>query len=150
MSRMRRTRRWMRLGPWTALLLGTGCGGGGDKAPTGPGGEDTAQLELVSIGKVGLPADVQPEDCNLTRIYGGQLQVTDDGSWVLRLQVHDDIDGDWLYGDQGEVEEDGANLWFHSGYSGSSYAADVNGSEIRIMYDWCYDGVPDIQLVLDR
>ena len=98
---------------------------------------------------MGLPADVALEDCSLTRFYSGRLQVTDDGSWQISLQVHD-FSGDWGYLDQGEVEEDGGALWFDSEVSGSSYQGAVNGSEVQIMYDWYYNGVPDVQLVFDR
>lgn len=150
MSWSERIRRLSTLAPWTALLMAIGCGGGGDKSPTAPGADGVVQFELSSVGKIALPADVQAEDCTPTRIYGGQLQLTDDGSWQLRLQVHDGIDGDWLYGDDGEVEDDGPNLWFQSTYSGSTYPADADGSTIKIMYDWCYNGVPDMQLVFDR
>jgi hypothetical protein len=148
MSWRERMRRLSTLVPWTALLMAIGCGG--DKSPAGPGADGPARYELASVGRIGLPADVQPEDCTLTRIYGGQLQLTDDGDWQLRLQVHDGIDGDWQYGDEGEVDADGAQLWLQSVYSGSTYTGQLDGSAIRIMYDWCYDGVPDLQLVFDR
>jgi hypothetical protein len=153
MSSRGRIRRWTLLGPVLSLLLGTGCGGGGDKSPTGPGGGGdggTARFELMSIGKVGLPADLNVEDCTLTRFYGGQMVVTDDGSWELRLRVHDGNYGDWQSLDSGEVEDDGNNLWFVSDYSGARNPVEVDGPEIRMMYDWCFNGVPDIQLVLDR
>jgi hypothetical protein len=150
MSRIESIRRFALLVPCAALLLGTGCGGGGDKGPTGPGGGETARFALMSVGKAGLPADVKVEDCTLTRFYGGEMVVTDDGGWELRLQVHDGNYGDWTSGDKGEIEDDGYNLWFVSDYSGSSYPADVEGTEIKMMYDWCYNEVPDIQLVLDR
>lgn len=153
MSWSERIRRLSTLVPWTALLMAVGCGGG-DKGPTGPGGGGdnggTAQFELTSVGHAGLPADVEVEDCTLTRFYGGQMVVTDDGSWELRLQVHDGNYGDWTSGDEGEIEDDGHNLWFVSNYTGASYPADVEGANIKMMYDWCYNGVPDIQLVLDR
>jgi hypothetical protein len=145
-----RMRRLPTLAASTALLLGTACGGG-DKRPTGPGGEQGPDsFELVSLGRVGLPADVALEDCTLTRFYGGRLDVTEDGSWRIALQVHDDNYGDWGYLDEGEIEEDGAAVWFDSGVSGASYQGAVDGSEVRIMYDWCYNGVPDVQLVFDR
>jgi hypothetical protein len=149
MSWRERMRRLSTLVPWTALLMAIGCGGG-DKSPAGPGADGPARYQLASVGRISLPADVQPEDCRLTRIYGGQLQLTDDGDWQLRLQVHDGFDGDWQYGDQGEVDTDGAQLWLQSVYSGSTYTGQLDGSTIRIMYDWCYDGVPDLQLVFDR
>ena len=37
-----------------------------------------------------------------------------------------------------------------SDVSGSTYQGTLDGSEATIMYDWCYDGVPDVQLVFDR
>jgi hypothetical protein len=145
-----RIRRLVTLAPWTALLLAIGCGGG-DKGPSGPGGgQGPVSSELVSLGRMGLPADAQLEDCTLTRFYGGGLEVTDDGSWQITLQVHDNNYGDWGYADEGEIEEDGTTVWFVSDVSGSSYQGEVDGSEVRIMYDWCYNGVPDVQLVFDR
>jgi hypothetical protein len=132
-----------------ALLLATACGGG-DKGPTGPGGGGTADFDLVALGRVGLPADTQLEDCTATRFYGGGLRLHEDGTWQIALQVHDDIDGDWGYLDEGQIEQDGPTVWFDSQISGTSYQGTVDGSEIRIMYDWCYNGVPDVQLVFDR
>lgn len=149
MPRSGRIRRLSRLVPWPTVLLAAACGGG-DKGPTGPGGgEAPLSYELVSLGRMGLPADVALEDCSLTRFYGGGLQVTDDGSWQISLQVHD-FSGDWGYLDEGEVEDDGGTLWFASDVSGASYQGTADGSEVTIMYDWCYDGVPDVQLVFDR
>jgi hypothetical protein len=150
MRRSERIRRLSRLVPWATLLLAAACGGG-DKGPTGPGGGmEAIDYDLVALGRAGLPADAQLEDCTLTRFYNGGLQVTDDGSWEIRLQVHDDIDGDWGYADEGEVEEDGGAFWFVSDVSGSIYQGTLDNSEATIMYDWCYDGVPDVQLVFDR
>jgi hypothetical protein len=138
----------MRLVPWPTLLLAAACGG--DKSPTGPdGGMVPVTYDLVSLGRVGLPADAQLEDCTLTRFYSGGLQLTDDWSWQISLQVHD-VDGDWGYLDEGEVEEAGEALRFVSNVSGSSYQGTVDGTEVSIMYDWCYNGVPDVQLVFDR
>ena len=149
MRRSERIRRLSRLVPWATLLLAAACGGG-DKG-TGPDtGMEQVTYDLVALGRMGLPADAQLEDCSLTRFYTGGLRVTDDGSWEVRLQVHDDIDGDWGYADQGEVEEDGGAYWFVSDISGSVYQGTLDRAEATIMYDWCYDGVPDVQLVFDR
>ena len=94
MQRNERIRRLMRLVPWPTLLLAAACGG--DKGPTGPGGGDMEQItyDLVSLGRAGLPADAQLEDCLLTRFYSGALKVTDDGSWQDHPPVHDER-GDW-------------------------------------------------------
>ena len=149
MSWNERIRRLCTLVPWTALLLASACGGG-DKSPTGPGGSGTTQLDLVALGRVGLPADTQLEDCTPTRFYGGHITIDPNaGSWQIRLSVHDDT-GDWGYEDDGQMEADGDTVWFDSAVSGSSYAGTVGGGEVTIMYDWCYNGVPDVQLVFDR
>ena len=141
--------------PLLAVLLAGACGG--DKSPTGPtgggngggnGGGDSKQLELVSLGLAGLPADAQLEDCSLTRFYSGALQLnTKTGSWQIKLQAHDDQYGDFGYEDDGQMETDGNTLRFDSDVSGSTYQATAGGGEIKIMYDWCYNGVPDVQLV---
>jgi hypothetical protein len=150
MSWSERVRRLSTLSPWTALLMAAiGCGGG-DKSPTGPGGGDVAEFELVALGRVGLPADTQLEDCAATRFFGGAIRLDPaTGQWQLKLQVHDDS-GDWGYRDEGQAEADGETVWFDSEISGSSYAGTANGSEMTIMYDWCYNGVADVQLVFAR
>ena len=133
----------------SALLLATACGGG-DKNPTGPGGGGAAEYDLVALGRAGLPADAELEDCTLTRFYGGGLRVDANGAWQITLQVHDDNYGDWGYRDEGQIEQDGATVWFDSEISGTSHQGTVDGPEIRIMYDWCENGVADVQLVFDR
>jgi len=60
--------------------------------------------------------------------------------------VHDDS-GDWGYRDEGQIEQDGTTLWFDSQISEISYQGEVDGTEVRILYDWCANGVPDVQLV---
>jgi hypothetical protein len=150
---------WMRIkrglsilaGGSAALLLATACGGG-DKNPTGPGngGGGAAQYQLVALGRAGLPADAELEDCILTRFYSGGLAINQDGSWQIKLKINDGNYGDWAYADNGQIEEDGETVWFDSDITGSSFEGTVDGAEIRIMYDWCENGVPDVQLVFDR
>jgi hypothetical protein len=150
MSWHERMRRLTTLAPWTALLLAIGCGGGGDKNPTGPGG-GSAELKLASIGRIMLPADAQLEDCALTRFYGGRIELDQQsGHWLIHLDVHDANYGDWGYGDEGQLEVDGTTTWFDSQISGVSYQGTMTGSQVTIMYDWCFNGVPDMQLVFDR
>jgi hypothetical protein len=155
-------RRLTTLSPWTTLLIAAvGCGGG-DKSPTGPtgpggGGEDpggptAVEFELVRLGLAGLPADTQLEDCTPTRFYGGTIAIEPKtGEWQIDLQVHDD-DGDWPYRDYGGSVGDDTEVLFDSQVSGVSYEGTVNadGTEIKIMYDWCFNGVPDVQLVFVR
>jgi hypothetical protein len=144
-------RRLSKLSPWTALLMAAlGCGGGG-KSPTGPGSGDAAEFELVALGRAGLPTDAQVEDCTLTRFYGGRITIDQQtGTWQITLQVHDDNYGDWGYRDEGQAEVDGETVWFDSQISGTSHQGTVNGTEVKIMYDWCENGVADVQLVFDR
>ena len=81
------------------------------------GGGDSHQLDLVSLGFAGLPADAQLEDCSLTRFYSGVLQLdTRTGSWKITLQAHDDQYGDFGYEDDGRMETDEASntVWFDS------------------------------------
>jgi hypothetical protein len=150
--------RLTRLSPWTTLLIvAAGCGGG-DKSPTGPGGEDPGddptaiEFDLASLGFAGLPADAQLEDCEMVRFYSGTILIEPEtGEWQIDLRVHDNS-GDWDFRDHGESEGDGNTVLFESGYSGAIYQGTVNGdaSVIKIMYDWCFDGVPDVQLVFGR
>jgi hypothetical protein len=37
-----------------------------------------------------------------------------------------------------------------AGSSGSSIQFSGDGPEVTIIYDWCYNGVPDVQLVFDK
>jgi hypothetical protein len=135
-----------------ALLTAACGGGGGDNNPTDPGnqnGGDAVNFDLVALGFAGLPADTQIEDCKETRFFGGTLHLDATGKWQMKLKVHDDT-GDWGSIDSGQFEQDGSTMQFTSQYSGASYQGSFNGTELKIMYDWCFNGVPDVQLVFDK
>jgi hypothetical protein len=150
MQLMQMKRASLRLLVGSVLLLATGCGGG-DKGPTGPGGGGIdGEYELMSLGHVELPADLQIEDCILTRFYDGGLRLYEDGTWQQALEFYDDNYGDATARDQGEYEQEGSTVWLTSEYSGATHEATLDGTEVKIMYDWCYNGVPDVQLVFDR
>ena len=158
MSWTERMRRLSKLSPWTALLVSLfGCGGGdksptGPTGPTGPGPQDAVEFKLVALGRMGLPADAEVEDCKLTRFYSGKIDINPhSGEWQFTLQVHDDT-GNWGYQDYGQSEGNGTEVLFDSDYSGVTYQGTVNGNgtEVTMMYDWCANGVPDVQLVFDR
>jgi len=153
MLRMERKRGVSMLAVASAVLLATGCGGGGDKSPTGPGGGGngvTGEYELVALGRAGLPTDVEVEDCIVTRFFEGGLKLNDDGTWKLGLHIYDDNYGDSGYLDEGEYEQDGSTLWLWSVYYEATFQGTVDGGEVSIMYDWCENGVPDVQFVFDR
>jgi hypothetical protein len=65
--------------------------------------------------------------------------------------VHDDT-GDWGFRDWGQSQGNGTEVLFGSDYSGITYQGTVNGNgtEVTMLYDWCSNGVPDVQLVFDR
>lgn len=155
-EKMGRLRAWY---PWTAMLIAAvGCGGD-DKSPTGPGNQgqgdnpNAIEFQLVALGRVGLPTDAQLENCGVTRFYGGKINIDPNtGEWDIHLRVHDDQSGDWGYLDTGRSVGDDETVLFESDVSGVTYNGTVNGdgTEVTIMYDWCFDGVPDVQLVFDR
>jgi hypothetical protein len=155
MKQSKTLRGLLRLVP-AALLLGAACGGG-DKSPTGPdtnggGGQNTIDFQLASLGLAGLPADVKVEDCALTRFYSGKIDIDPaTGEWQLSMQVHD-YTGDWTYKDWGQSEGGTTDVTFDSDVDAVSYQGTVNGdgTEVKIMYDWCANGVSDVQLVFDR
>jgi hypothetical protein len=137
----------------SAVLLATACGGGDNKGPTGPGGGDngvTGEYELVTVGRSALPTDVQIEDCIPTRFFEGQLKLLDDGTWKLGLHLYDDNYGDSGYLDEGEWEQDGSTVQLYSVYYRATFEGRLTGNEVSIMYDWCENGVPDLQFVFDR
>ena len=103
---------------------------------------------MVAIGNAGLPAQAEVEDCRLTRFDGGKLELREDGAFRITLQVND-VSGDWGYRDEGEFQSNGATGWFRSNITGTTYQASYDGTALRIDYDWCENGVPDVQLVFE-
>ena len=156
-EKMGRLRAWYL---WTTMLMAAiGCGGGGDKSPTGPADPGPAdnpnaiEFQLVALGRIGVPSDAQLEDCGVVHFYGGRIEIDpNSGEWQIHLKVHDDESGDWFYLDTGRSVGDDATVLFESDESGVTYNGTVNqdGTEVTIQYDWCFDGVPDVQLVFDR
>lgn len=149
---LRMQRKWGRslLAAASAVLLATACGGG-DKN-TGPAGGNgvEGEYDMVALGRAGLPTDAQVEDCIVTRFYEGGLKLNDDGTWKIRLHVYDDNYGDSGYEDEGEYERDGSTVWLSSVYYQTTLQGRVDGGEVSIMYDWCENGVPDLQFVFER
>jgi hypothetical protein len=132
-----------------SALVVAACGGG-DKNPTGPGtgGGNVDTWKMVAIGNAGLPAEAEVEDCRLTRFNSGKLELRDDGSFRISFQVTD-VSGDWGYHDEGEYQKNGDNGLFQSQITGTTYQAFYDGTYLHIEYDWCENGVPDVQLVFE-
>jgi hypothetical protein len=129
-----------------ALVLAA-CGGG-DKNVGPDNGADVDTWEMVALGNAGLPADAEVEDCRLTRFDQGKLELREDGSWRITLRVND-VSGDLGYHDEGEYQSNGDTGWFRSQITGTTYQAAYDGTDLRIDYDWCENGVPDVQLVFE-
>ena len=137
MSWSKRMRRLTTVLPWTTLMIAAvGCGGG-DKSPTGPGdpgqgdNPNAIEFQLVALGRMGLPADAQLEDCGVVRFYSGRIDIDpNSGEWQIHLKVHDQS-GDWGYLDTGRSVGDDATVLFESDVSGVTY----NGTVYKIYPD---------------
>ena len=149
MARNGRIRRLVTLAPWTALLLAIGCGDG-SKSPAGPEGDGTATYDLVALGRMGLPADVQVEDCITSRFQRGELQLDENGAWEMWIEFSDANYELATASDDGRFVAEGATVWLASEWSGITHQATLDGGEVRIQYDWCFNGVADVQLVFAR
>jgi len=129
-----------------ALVLAA-CGGGDKNLGPDTGG-DVDTWEMVAIGNAGLPAEAEVEDCRLTRFNSGKLELREDGAFRVSFQVTD-VSGDWGYHDEGEYQDNGDTGWFRSQITGNTYQATYDGTYLRIDYDWCENGVPDVRLVFE-
>jgi hypothetical protein len=140
------TRRLAKLSAASTLVLAA-CGGG-DKNLGPETGGDVDTWDMVALGNAGLPAEAEVEDCRLTRFDHGTLELREDGAWRITLQVND-VSGDWGYHDEGEFQSNGDTGWFRSQITGTTYQATYDGTDLRIDYDWCENGVPDVQFVFE-
>ncbi len=123
----------------------TGCGG--SDGGTGPGGGIGGQYDLVGINEDGLPESEAIEDCSETLFYSGSLSMN--GShWEMRVDWEDDDGENWT-GDNGSFERDGNNLYFRSEAWGGDFEGEVEGSLVVLYYDFCSNGVADVDLVFE-
>jgi hypothetical protein len=151
----------------SALLLAAACGGG-DKSPTGPGpgGNDggdngggnngggggngfAGDYQLLSVGKIALPANLTFDQCDPARVFGGALRMNADGTWEFAISLADAYGTNDEFDDEGTWQWDGTRLQFQSEAYGDSFSAKIDGA-IMMDYDYCPDGQSDIQLVFGQ
>jgi hypothetical protein len=128
----------------STLVLG-GCGG--SDGGTGPGGGLGGQLELVGINEDGLPESEVIEDCDETWFYSGTLSMNG-ANWEMRVEWEDGNGESWT-GDHGSFERDGNDLYFRSEAWGDEFEGEVEGSLVVLYYDFCTNGVADVDLVFE-
>ncbi|MEZ0333934.1 MAG: hypothetical protein ACAI18_07990 [Gemmatimonadales bacterium] len=129
-----------------STLVLTGCGG--SDGGTGPGGGGIGgQYELVGINEDALPESEVIENCSETVFYSGSLSLDND-SFEMRVEK-DDLDGEDWFGDHGTFERDGNDLHFRSEAWGDEFEGEVEGSLVVLYYDYCANGVADVDLVFE-
>jgi hypothetical protein len=128
----------------SALVL-TGCGG--SDGGTGPGGGLGGQYELVGINEDGLPESEVIEGCDETVFYSGNLRMDGD-NWEMRVDW-EDANGESWTGDHGSFERDGNTLYFRSEAWGDGFEGELEGSLVVLYYDFCTNGVADVDLVFE-
>jgi hypothetical protein len=129
------------------LIVAGACGGGGDNA-TGPGGSTGGTYNLVRTNGDRVPAIEQVEDCSPSRFREGTLTLTADGDWHVSVKG-DDERGPQVMSDQGKYERDGGDLSFESPEWGD-FDGEIDGNQVVLHYDFCENGVADIDFEFQR
>ena len=125
----------------------TGCGGSDGNTGPGGGGGIGGQYDLVGINEDGLPESEVLEECSETVFYSGSLSM-DGNHWEMRVDWEDDDGENWT-GDNGSFERDGNDLYFRSEAWGGGFEGEVEGSLVVLYYDFCSNGVADVDLVFE-
>ncbi len=81
------------------------------------------------------------------RTLGSGSLTLDGDSFEMRIET-DDEDQNWL-GDHGSFERDGNDLHFWSEAWGDEFEGEVEGSLVVLYYDYCANGVADVDLVFE-
>jgi hypothetical protein len=127
-----------------STLVLAGCGG--SDGNTGPGGGVGGQYELVGINEDALPESEVIENCSETVFYSGSLSLDGD-RFEMQLELDDD-EQDWL-GDHGTFTRNGNDLHFRSEAWGDQFEGELEGSLVVLYYDYCSNGVADVDLVFE-
>jgi hypothetical protein len=140
---------WLRIPIVAGLLVTAACGGDGDGG-TGPGGGSLAgTYELVGINEDGLPEDEQIEGCTWSTFTGGSIVLNEGGTWQFTI-AFDDETGEHLLQDNGQYRRDGLDLEFASAQFGDEFEGEIEGDLVVLYYDFCANGVADIDFVFEK
>ena len=104
---------------------------------------------MVGINEDGLPEEEQMEECTSTLFQGGSLALSGNGTWEFAIDVADE-NGEWTLQDGGRYESDGVDLQFASAAYGDQFEGEIEGDLVVLYYDFCANGVADIDLVFER
>jgi hypothetical protein len=85
-----------------------------------------------------------------SRFHRGELQLDEDGSWEMWIEFSDANYELATSSDDWQFVMEGATIWLASEWSGLTLQATFDGGEVSILYDWCFNGVADVQLVFAR
>jgi hypothetical protein len=134
------------------LFLVAACGGNDNGGGLGPGngGGLAGNYELVGINEDAIPEEEQMEDCAPTLFTGGSMTMDGDGNFELSVE-YQQFEGPDGWQDHGTFErhEDGG-LSFDSEAWGDHFEGEVDGDLVVLYYDFCTNGVHDIDLVFER
>jgi hypothetical protein len=72
----------------------------------------------------------------------------DGDSWEMRIDW-EDADGANFTGDHGSFDRDGNELRFRSAAYGDEFAGELEGPLVVLYYDFCTNGVADVDLVFE-
>jgi hypothetical protein len=143
-------RMWRTLPVSAGLVLAVACGGDNDGG-TGPGGGSlSGSYQLVGVDEDGLPEVIQVENCGPARFTSGSMTLDEDGNFELSI-VYDDEEGPDGFQDHGRFQRQGdTDLSFSSVAWGDQFAGEVDGDLVVLYYDFCANGVYDIDFVFEK
>ncbi len=141
-------RMWRTL-PVAGLLLAGACGGG--DGGTGPGGNGlSGTYELVGINEDGVPEQEQVENCLPALFTSGSMVMDEDGNFELSI-LYQDESGQDGFQDHGRFRRQGdTDLSFDSEAWGDQFDGEVEGDLVVLYYDFCANGVADIDFVFEK
>lgn len=143
---------WRALPVAAALFLVGACGGDDNGGGLGPGngGGLAGTYQLVGINEDGIPEEEQMEDCAPTLFTNGSMSMDGDGTYSLSVEYEQfgDPDG-WQDNGTFQRQENG-DLSFDSEAWGDRFEGEVDGDLVVLYYDFCTNGVADIDLVFEK